>query len=165
MVIDKSAAETAVQKTADALGLPLKEAAEGIIKIVNENMFGALRLVSIEKGYDPRDFALVAFGGAGPLHANAIGILMQSWPIIVPPGPGVLCAYGDVTTRIRDEASKTFIRTFSDSSPQELIGELETLASNATEAMQAGRGDKVEDTLFQIDVRLSRPRSVTNGRR
>jgi len=153
MVISKSSAETAVQKTADALGLSLKQAAEGIIKIVNENMFGALRLVSIEKGYDPRDFALVAFGGAGPLHANSIGILMQSWPIIIPPGPGVLCAYGDVTTRIRDEASKTFIRTFSDSSPQELISELETLAKNATEAMQAGRGDKVVDTLFQVDVR------------
>ena len=64
------------------------EAAEGIIKIVNESMFGALRLVSVEQGYDPRDFALVAFGGAGPLHGNAMGLLTDSWPVIVPPGPG-----------------------------------------------------------------------------
>jgi N-methylhydantoinase A len=64
------------------------EAAEGIIRIVNESMFGALRLVSVEQGYDPRDFALVGFGGAGPLHANALGILTEAWPVIVPPGPG-----------------------------------------------------------------------------
>ena len=54
----------------------------GIINIVNENMFGALRLVSVEQGYDPRDFALVGFGGAGPLHANALGKLMGSWPVL-----------------------------------------------------------------------------------
>ncbi|MEL0270485.1 MAG: hydantoinase/oxoprolinase family protein, partial [Gammaproteobacteria bacterium] len=68
MSINKEAAEKAVQKVADAIGIPLMEAAEGIIKIVNESMFGALRLVSVEQGFDPRDFALVGFGGAGPLH-------------------------------------------------------------------------------------------------
>ena len=99
MAINKSAAEAAVQKLADAMGIDLMEAAEGIIKIVNESMFGALRLVSVEQGYDPRDFSLVGFGGAGPLHANALGILTGSWPVIIPPGPGVLCAYGDATTR------------------------------------------------------------------
>ena len=66
------------QKIADALGNGLEKAAEGIINIVNENMFGALRLVSVEQGYDPRDFALIAFGGAGPLHANALGKLIDS---------------------------------------------------------------------------------------
>ena len=72
MTIDRTLAEKAVQKIADALGLGLEKAAEGIVNIVNENMCGALRLVSIEQGYDPRDFALIAFGGAGPLHANAL---------------------------------------------------------------------------------------------
>jgi len=155
MKISKELAEKAVQQTADALGLSLKDAAEGIIKIVNENMFGACRLVSIEKGYDPRDFALIGFGGAGPLHANAIGALMQSWPVIIPPGPGVLCAYGDATTRIRDEASKTFIRTFSNTSPEEVIRELEALEQTATEAMQAGgHSDQViADKTYQIDLR------------
>ena len=62
-------------------------------------MFGALRLVSVQQGFDPRDFALVAFGGAGPLHANALGRLIGSWPVIIPPSPGVLCAYGDATTQ------------------------------------------------------------------
>ena len=110
----------AVQTVAEALGLPLKKAAAGIIDIVNENMFGALRMVSVEQGHDPREFALIAFGGAGPLHANALGRLMGSWPVIIPPGPGVLCAYGDAATRIRDEASRTFIRRFPDTSADEL---------------------------------------------
>ena len=83
-------------------------------------MYGALRLVSVEQGFDPRDFALIGFGGAGPLHANALGKLMNSWPVIIPPGPGVLCAYGDATTRVRDEASRTFIRRFANISPAEL---------------------------------------------
>ena len=90
MSINKEAAEKAVQKVADAMGIPLMEAAEGIIKIVNESMFGALRLVSVEQGFDPRDFALVGFGGAGPLHANALGVLSNSFPVIVPPGPGAV---------------------------------------------------------------------------
>src|SRR5262249_38989427 len=71
MTLDAGAARTAVQKIADAMGLDTaEEAAEGIIAIVNENMAGALRLVSVQRGHDPRDFALVAYGGAGPLHAN-----------------------------------------------------------------------------------------------
>ena len=63
----------------------VEAAAAGIIDIVNENMFGALRLVSVQQGFDPRDFALVAFGGAGPLHANALGRLTGAWPVIIPP--------------------------------------------------------------------------------
>ncbi len=112
MKIDRALAEKAVRKIADALGLGLEKAAEGIVNIVNENMCGALRLVSVEQGYDPRDFALIAFGGAGPLHANALAKLINSWPVIVPPGPGVLCAYGDATTRLRNEASRTLVQRF-----------------------------------------------------
>ena len=67
----------------------------------------ALRLVSVQQGFDPRDFALVAFGGAGPLHANALGRLTGAWPVIIPPSPGVLCAYGDATTSLRDESVRT----------------------------------------------------------
>ena len=120
MAMDTGLAAKAVQTIADALGLPLKRAAEGIYDIVNENMFGALRLVSVEQGYDPRNFALVAFGGAGPLHANALAKLMGSWPVIMPPGPGVLCAAGDATTRLRDEASRTLVVRFDATSDREI---------------------------------------------
>ncbi len=154
MKIDRGLAEKAVQKVADALGKTLHEAAEGIINIVNENMFGALRLVSIEQGYDPRDFALIGFGGAGPLHANALGRLTGSWPVIIPPGPGVLCAYGDATTRLRDEASRTFIRRFSETSTDEVMGILDELASTARRALVAEHvPDSQQAIEYQLDVR------------
>lgn len=154
MRIDRGLAENAVKKIADALDMPLKKAAEGIIDIVNENMFGALRLVSVEQGFDPRDFALVAFGGAGPLHANALAKLMGSWPVIVPPGPGVLCAHGDATTRLRDEASRTFIRRFADTTDREVGALLEELAETAARALDAEGVPRSDQTvLYQIDMR------------
>ncbi len=154
MKIDVELATKAVQKIADALGMPLKKAAEGIVNIVNENMFGALRLVSIEQGYDPRDFALAAFGGAGPLHANALGKLMGSWPVIIPPGPGVLCAYGDATTRLRDEASRTMIRRFDTLKDKDVLGVLEELSAEARKTLEAeGIKGKDMETSLLIDVR------------
>ncbi|MBX9605925.1 MAG: hydantoinase/oxoprolinase family protein [Gammaproteobacteria bacterium] len=154
MGLDVARARAAVQTIADALGLGLEAAAEGIYQIANEHMFGALRLVSVEQGYDPRDFALIAFGGAGPLHANALGRLMGSWPVIVPPGPGVLCAYGDATTRQRDEASRTFIRRFHDTSAQEVAAGLAELAEQARAALRAEGVDDAAQTLaYQLDLR------------
>ena len=89
MTLDVEAARAAVQTVADAMGLSsVEEAAEGILAIVNENMAGALRLVSVQRGHDPREFALVAYGGAGPLHANAVAEIMGSFPVLVPPAPG-----------------------------------------------------------------------------
>jgi N-methylhydantoinase A len=156
MAIDKAAAERAVQKVADGMGIGLMEAAEGIIKIVNESMFGALRLVSVEQGYDPRDFALVAFGGAGPLHGNAMGILTQSWPVIIPPGPGVLCAYGDATTAVQDEASRTYVSMAEDLTPEQLRTDLEELRDRAAVSLIAdGIPAERQEVLYQADVRYA----------
>lgn len=88
--LDVNAAVSAVESIASQMKLPVTQTAEDIIKIINETMYGALRLVSVEQGYDPRDFALVAFGGAGPLHANAVGKLLSAWPVIIPQSPGTL---------------------------------------------------------------------------
>ena len=154
MKIDRAAAETAVQTIADAMGLSLKRAAEGIVDIVNENMFGALRLVSVEQGYDPRDFALIAFGGAGPIHANALGRLMNSWPVIIPPGPGVLCAYGDATTRLRNEASRTFIRRFPETDGDEVAAVLAELAEAAAATLDSENVPREDQsTSYQLDLR------------
>lgn len=156
MAMDVAAAEQAVKKVADALGLPMKKAAEGIYDIVNENMFGALRLVSVEQGYDPRNFALVAFGGAGPLHANALAKLMGSWPVIVPRGPGVLCASGDATTRLRDEASRTLVVRIEATSDGEIERSLQELASQAAQSLEregVGRGDQTIE--YEIDLRYA----------
>jgi N-methylhydantoinase A len=155
MTLDAGAATAAVQRIADAMGLPdARTAAAGIVDIVNENMFGALRLVSVQQGYDPRDFALVAFGGAGPLHANALGRLMGSWPVIVPPSPGVLCAYGDATTSLRNEAARTFIRRFSETSDAEVAAGLRELAAEARAVLdEEGVAGDEQQVSWQVDVR------------
>jgi len=154
MALDREAARIAVEKIAGALGIGLENAASGIIDIVNENMFGALRLVSIEQGYDPRDFALVAFGGAGPLHANALGRLLGCWPVIIPPSPGVLCAYGDATTRARNEAARTMVRRFADTSDEEINALLAELAETAAAALDSEGVARADQTVTcQIDVR------------
>ena len=156
MELGRDQAEQAVAAVGKAMGLSVQDAAEGIVNIVNENMFGALRLVSVEQGFDPRDFALVAFGGAGPLHANALGSLMNSWPVIIPPGPGVLCAYGDATTRVRDEASRTFVRRFSETDDTQVLGILTELAGSAAATLDAeGVPRSDQSTAYQVDLRYA----------
>jgi N-methylhydantoinase A len=156
MEINRDAAVAAVQKAADAMGIALEDAAEGIIKVANEAMFGALRLVSVEQGYDPRDFSLVGFGGAGPLHANALGILTDAWPVIVPPGPGVLCAYGDATTQVRDEATRTYITMAEDITAEQLLADLQGLQERAGESLVAdGIPAPEHEVTFQADLRYA----------
>ncbi|MFP4090865.1 MAG: hydantoinase/oxoprolinase family protein [Cyclobacteriaceae bacterium] len=156
MQLDRAASEKAVQKIADALKVSLEEAAAGILSIANENMFGALRLVSIEQGYDPREFALIAFGGAGPLHANSLGKLMGSFPVIIPPSPGVLCAYGDATTQIRNEAAKTLISRLDELKPEQVAAHLEELQKTAADLLEAeGIAKADRRTVFQADLRYS----------
>jgi N-methylhydantoinase A len=155
ITLDAEVARASVQKVADAMGLPSAEAAAaGIIDIVNENMLGGLRLVSVQQGFDPRDFALVAFGGAGPLHANALGKLTGAWPVIVPPSPGVLCALGDATTSVRDESARTCLRRFADLTGTELAAILTELSSAAAERLAAQGVPAADQTVsYQVDVR------------
>ncbi len=154
MAMRPDLAKKSLEKVAKVMDLTVLDAAEGVYNIVNENMFGALRLVSVEQGFDPRDFALIAFGGAGPLHGNALGKLMGSWPVIIPPGPGVLCAYGDATTRIRDESSRSYIRKFPETSDKEvgkILKELAELAATELDAEGVPRSEQT--TSYEIDVR------------
>jgi N-methylhydantoinase A len=154
MELNHALSEQAVRGIGDALGLKPKDAALGIYSIVNENIVGALRLVSVEQGYDPRDYALIAFGGAGPLHANALSRLLGSWPSIIPPGPGVLCALGDATTAVRDERARTYVRKFSEIGPKDVTRILKELAKDAARALDeedVPRGDM--KTSYQADVR------------
>lgn len=154
MAIRRDRAEAAIQTIADALDVSLEQAAEGIVRIVNENMCGALRLVSVEQGYDPRDFALIGFGGAGPLHANAISRLIGAWPVIVPPGPGVLCAYGDATTRLRDEASQTVVTRLADTRDAEVRARLAALREQAAGSLEAeGVGREHQSVSYEVDIR------------
>ena len=154
MALDRKRAEQALAPIAEARGVGIREAAAGIIDVVNETLCGALRLVSVERGLDPRDFALVAFGGAGPLHANALGRLMQAWPVIVPPGPGVLCALGEATTRRRNEASRSLVRAFAELEIGELTAACDALAARAASTLDAAeRQAPGAETRLEIDVR------------
>jgi N-methylhydantoinase A len=154
MTLDQELARAAVQKIAAALGLSLEDAALGIYDIVNENMTGALRVVSVEQGYDPRDYALIAFGGAGPLHANALARLLGSWPAIIPPGPGVLCALGDATTAIRDERARTFVRKFRELNAKDIARILKELATEASKELEKEKVPAADmRTSYQVDVR------------
>lgn len=154
--LDRDASTRAVQTIADALGISLMEAAAGIVSIVNETMYGALRLVSVQQGYDPRDFALMAFGGAGPLHGNAMGLLMGSWPVIIPPSPGVLCAYGDATTRLRVDAQRSFNKLVTQTTDEEVRGVIDEVAAQVTAELAAESVPEADQELrFEIDVRYA----------
>ena len=155
ITLDREAAHAAVKSIADATGLESVEAAAaGIIDIVNENMLGALRLVSVQQGFDPRDFALVAFGGAGPLHANALGRLTGAWPVIIPPSPGVLNAYGDATTVMRDEGVRTLVRRFSELDDATLSGILTELADEAKATLtREGVPEDQQRVVYSADLR------------
>jgi len=152
--LDREGAKAAVQRIADKLGIGLMEAARGIIDIVNENMFGALRMISVQQGYDPRHFALMGFGGAGPLHVNAVARLMGSWPAISPVSPGVLCALGDATTQMRTETARSFSRRFNETGEAEVQTILDDMAKQTrAELIAEGIAEADITSLFEIDVR------------
>ena len=112
MALDAEAAARAIDSNvARPLGLGREEAARGMLAILDNNMMGALRIVSVERGHDPRDFTLVPFGGAGPLHGCALAELLGIRRVLVPPAPGVLCADGLLAADLKADFSRTLPRT------------------------------------------------------
>jgi len=152
--LNREAAKKSIQTVADALGIDLYAAAAGIIDIVNENMFGALRMISVQQGYDPRDFALMGFGGAGSLHSNAVAKLMNSWPVIVPRSPGVLCAVGDATTQARSELSRSHSKKRSQTNSSEIAKILKEMGEHVSQELLAEGAKKKDITVtYQADIR------------
>ena len=108
MALDAEAAGRAIDRqVAGPLGLSREAAARGMLAIIDNNMVGALRIVSVERGHDPRDFTLVPFGGAGPLHGCALAGLLGITRVLIPPAPGVLCADGLLAADLKAEFSRT----------------------------------------------------------
>ncbi|BAI96713.1 5-oxoprolinase [Sphingobium sp. TA15] len=111
MSLDVEGAAEAIQReVAEPLGMDVTEAARGILSIADNKMMGAIRLVSVERGLDPRDFALMPFGGAGPLHGGALARLLGVRTIVIPPAPGVLSAIGLLVSNLRSEFSRTLVQ-------------------------------------------------------
>jgi N-methylhydantoinase A len=157
MELDVDAAHEAIRALGHRLGLDPWAAAAGVIDIVTENMLGALRVVTVQKGLAPSDFALVSFCGAGGLHANALAALLGCFPVLVPPESGVLSALGFVASEIRNEFSQTFIRDAGATTPAEIAEELTALdwqADGWLEGERVAPGDRLIE--YVVDMRYRR---------
>ncbi len=139
--LDREAARQAIQqRIARPLGLGLDEAAAGILEIVNNNMARAIRTVSIGRGHDPRQFVLVAFGGAGPLHACRLAELLDIPAIVIPPTPGVLSTYGLLSTDLKND----YVQTCYQEGPQYDLGRMTSVyAELEAQALEWLRSEQV----------------------
>jgi N-methylhydantoinase A len=146
-------AERAIAGLAEQLGLSEAETASGILRIANASMTSATHLISVERGWDPREFALVAGGGAGPLHAVAIAQDLGIPRVIVPPTPGVTSALGILQVDLRHDLLRSVLKQAHQIEPEELVevfGELEAEAREVLEHEKAGSEQQVE---LSLDVR------------
>ena len=107
MTIDRARAEAAIERLGARLGLDVMTTAQGIVSIVTANMARAIRVISVQRGHDPREYALVAFGGAGPLHAARLARELEIPRILVPRHPGILCALGLLLSDLRTDYART----------------------------------------------------------
>ena len=131
MPIRQDLAKAAIGRLATQLGLGPMETAQGIIAVVTANMARAIRVISVQRGYDPRDYTLVAFGGAGPLHAVRLARELDITRVLVPRNPGILCATGLLLTDLRADFASTRLLTLADAALPALaaaFAELETRA-------------------------------------
>jgi N-methylhydantoinase A len=136
--IDRAAAEAAIgERVARPLGLGTIEAAAAIVEIVNSNMAEALRIVSVERGHDPRELALIAFGGAGPVHAAALAEALDIPEVVVPPAPGAFSALGLVATDLKRDYSRTLYADLGVAEPARIEGALAEIEETATAMLAA----------------------------
>jgi N-methylhydantoinase A len=111
MPVRQDLAGEAIGCLAERLGLGLMETAQGILSVVTANMARAIRVISVQRGHDPRDYALMAFGGAGPLHAARLARELEMQRVLVPRNPGILCAMGLLLTDLRADFASTRLMT------------------------------------------------------
>ena len=136
MTLDVDLARNVIsERIASPLGLSVEEAAEGIVQVVNASMVKGIRVVSVSKGYDPREFCLVAFGGAGPLHASELADEMDIPTVLVPVAPGVTSALGLLMADLRHDFAQTVLKPGSELSPTEITSWYEQLETQAMEQM------------------------------
>ncbi|MFL6555341.1 MAG: hydantoinase/oxoprolinase family protein, partial [Bacillus sp. (in: firmicutes)] len=132
MRINKQAGRDVIRELADQLGFCIEETAEGILTIVNNNMANAIREKTIQKGYDPREFSLVAFGGAGPLHAVEVAKILNIPEVIIPPHPGITSATGLLTTDLKYDLIKTEFMVSTGLDYQQLNQDFQKLTDQIT---------------------------------
>jgi len=137
VALDVEAAARAVGRLAEQLGMEPLACAEGIVRVANAEMTRALRVVTVERGIDPRDHALVAFGGAGPLHACAIAEELEIARVIAPRASGVLAAFGLVVSPRRRDAQRSVLRAGASFTAEAVAADVAELAETARSALGA----------------------------
>ncbi|GLT08309.1 hydantoinase [Sulfitobacter porphyrae] len=154
ITLDAGLAEKAIRETVAApFDMELHEAAEAVIDVANANMANAVRLLSISRGHDPRDFALVAFGGAGALHGAAVAKELSIPVVIVPPNPGVTSAMGCLLVDIQHDFSDSFMADASQTAPEDLEAAFARIEKEAVDRL---RHEDVapENTVLQRTVEM-----------
>jgi len=132
LTLDRAAACNAIERhIAEPLDIDVVSAAAGIIRVANANMERGIRVVSVERGHDPREFVLVPFGGAGPLHNNAIAATLSIPQVMVPPAPGILCAMGMLMSDLRHDLIETRVQPLAALDKDELLHLFEPLLERA----------------------------------
>ncbi|NIM45010.1 MAG: hydantoinase/oxoprolinase family protein [Nitrososphaeria archaeon] len=148
MKLDVEAARRAIkEKVADRLGMDVVTAANGIVEIANANMVRAMRFISVDRGYDPRDFTFIAFGGAGPMHANSIAREIDISSLVIPPSPGVTSALGLLVTDLKHDYMLTRVQRLQAldlEAVNKIYGEYESEAAK----LLAQEGVSKEDVTF-----------------
>jgi N-methylhydantoinase A len=154
MELDVEAAERAIGSLAAELGLSPARLAEGILDVVNAKMAQAIRTITVEQGIEPRDFAIVAFGGAGPMHAAFLARELEIGEVIVPRYPGAFSAWGMLQTKLRHDFGRPYYVKLDDADPDALAAELESLAAETRTALEADGvdGDAIE-VVFLAEMR------------
>lgn len=154
MKIDREASVAAVRRLADPLGLSVEEAALGILRVVTANMARAIRVVSVRRGYDPRDYALVPFGGAGPLHASRLADELGMRCIVVPEIPGAQSALGLLMTEIKTDFMRTRITQVSQEGAVLIDTALDDLTERAAEWFaEEGIAESERRTVRRLELR------------
>jgi N-methylhydantoinase A len=152
--LDRDAAQVAMEKIAKPLNFDIIEASLATLRVANANMADAVRLISIARGHDPRDFALVAFGGAGPLHGVDIARELNIPVVIVPPNPGVTSAVGCMLVDVQHDVTQMFFEDAASAKPADVEAAFKKLETEGRDRLQRdGVADK--DMTFQrfVDMR------------
>ncbi|MCX8996994.1 hydantoinase/oxoprolinase family protein [Rhizobiaceae bacterium BDR2-2] len=153
--LDAEAARAAIEREiATPLGLDLYEAAAGILRVAHANIVRGIRVVSVERGYDPREFALVPFGGAGPMHGSPVARELRMPRVMVPPTPGILCAMGQLISDLHHTFAETHIAAYREDGAEEALAAIRTLVERAQNHLAAdGVAMERREIEVKIDVR------------
>jgi N-methylhydantoinase A len=137
--------------------MTVADAAARIVEVVNSNMAQALRIVSIERGHDPQEFSLIAFGGAGPVHAVALAEELQIPEVIIPPAPGAFSALGLVASDLKRDYSRTLYADLATVDPGRVAGMMAEMEQAGRDMLRAARMPAERQVLLrQADVRYRR---------